>query len=244
MARSLIRLKEKNTNIFDKKVEWIPVPMTLRGGLVTDINCMSNVQGLFAAGTAHSTGRGLFTGWSAGKCLWTGSTASTFAAKYIECSESERLDLDRIVHLKDRLYSREIHADTGEKTLNEITRMLQRIIFSFETSILKSEDRLKRALKEVDSIKENELPKAKIPNLHEFIKFRELGNMFLAADLYLRASLLRKESRGDHKREDYPDPYNKAWLKWIVLNKDLKEGHRLRKMPWEQYRYQPVDIDG
>ena len=121
-----------------------------------------------------------------------------------------------------------------EKTLNEITRMLQRIIFSFETSILKSEDRLKRALKEVDSIKENELPKAKIPNLHEFIKFKELGNMFLAADLYLRASLLRKESRGDHKREDYPDPDNKAWLKWIDLNKDLKEGHRLQKMPWEK----------
>ncbi len=36
----------------------------------------------------------------------------------------------------------------------------------------------------------------------------------------LEASLLRRESRMSHMREDYPDRDDAAWLKWIVIEKD------------------------
>ena len=96
---------------------------------------------------------------------------------------------------------------------------------------------------EVDGIKENELPRAQIPNYHEFIKFKETENMVLTAELFLKASLLRKESRSDHKREDFSERNDKEWLKWIVFNKNLKEGYRLEELPWGRYRFQPDDLE-
>lgn len=41
--------------------------------------------------------------------------------------------------------------------------------------------------------------------------------MVLCAEMFDRASLLRKESRGWFQREDYPDVDNRDWLKWIML---------------------------
>jgi succinate dehydrogenase/fumarate reductase flavoprotein subunit len=243
MPRNLKRLKEKDIHIFESKVPWAPAIQTLRGGIKTDFHCMSNIKGLFASGTAHSTGPGLFNGWSSAKCIWSGSTAGTFAARYLDGLDVVKLDQDKIVRLKDRLYNRKIDPDTGEKTLNEITRMLQRVMFSYETSIFKSDASLKKAMGEVDGIKENELPRAQIPNYHEFIKFKETENMVLTAELFLKASLLRKESRSDHKREDFPERNDKEWLKWIVFNKNLKEGYRLEDLPWERYKFQPDDLE-
>ena len=243
MPCNITKLKEKGISLFDAKVPWAPAIQTLRGGIKTDIHCMSNVQGLFAAGTAHSTGPGLFNGWSSAKCFWSGATAGISSARYLQGVDTQKMEKGRVMELNARLYNREINSVRGEKSLNEITRMLQRIMFSYDTSILKSEKSLKRAMREIESIKSDELPKAKVTDLHEFIKFKETENMLLTAELFLKASLLREESRSDHKREDFPKADNKKWLKWIVFNKGLEEGYRLEELPWEKYPYQPEDLN-
>ena len=242
MPSNITKLKEKGITLFNTKVPWAPAIQTLRGGIKTDIHCMSNVQGLFAAGTAHSTGPGLFNGWSSAKCFWSGSTAGTSSARYLQGANVQKLDRDRVNALKARLYNRDITQEGKGKSLNELTRMLQRIMFSYDTSILKSEKSLKRAMEEIQAVKSNELPKAKITDLHEFIKFKETENMLLTAGLFLKASLLREESRSDHMRADFPEADNKKWLKWIVFNKVLEEGYRLEELPWEKYDYQPRDL--
>ncbi|MBW2061805.1 MAG: FAD-binding protein, partial [Deltaproteobacteria bacterium] len=104
MPRNLIRLKEKGIRIFRSKVDWAPALQTLRGGIKTDINCMSNVAGLFASGTAQSMGPGLFNGWSSGKSIWSGSTAGSSAAEYLKHAASFKLDSDQIMNLKDALF--------------------------------------------------------------------------------------------------------------------------------------------
>jgi succinate dehydrogenase / fumarate reductase flavoprotein subunit len=244
MPQNLMRLAEKRIDIFHSKVPWAPAIQTLRGGIKTGLDCMSNVQGLFGAGTAHSMGPGLFNGWSSAKCIWSGSTAGKSSTSYLQGVNRTRMDEERVTHLKQKLYNRFVDPDRGTRTLNEITRMLQRVIFSYETSILKSEEGLIRAIKEMEKIKEEEMPKAKIPNLHEFIKFKETENMILTANLFLRASLLRKESRSDHKREDYPGRNDKEWLKWIVLNKGLRNGYRFEDLPWNKYKHKPQELGG
>ena len=47
----------------------------------------------------------------------------------------------------------------------------------------------------------------------------ELENMILVAKLVAKSALIRKESRGSHYREDYPET-REEWKKSIVLNKD------------------------
>ena len=241
MPRNLTRLKEKSIDPFKSKVEWVPVLQTLRGGIKTGIHCMSNINGLFAAGIAQSMGPGLFNGWSSGRCFWSGSTAGTFAAKYIKDMDSRELNSDQIADLKNRLYNRKISPENGGVAISEITRNLQECMFSYETSILKSENSLKSAIRQASSINDDKVSEAKIPDLHEFIKFKETENMLLTAELYLTASLLRRESRADHQREDFPET-DKKWLKWIVFNEDLEGGYRFDDLPWEKYRFQPGDL--
>ena len=237
MARNVMRLKERNISVFDRSVEWVPVIQTLRGGLHTDGNCMTSIAGLFAAGTANSTGPGLFTGWSSAKCLWSGSTAGRGAAKFIDGAAAQTPVADEVHRLRARLFNRDVGTDEGDTTVNAVTRKLQEALFAYDVSILKREDRLLRTKKRLRTIEEDDLPRAGISNFHDFVRFKETENMFLVADLFLQSSLLRRESRADHRREDYPDRSDRRWLKWIVHNRNLGSGHRFEEFPWSKYRY-------
>lgn len=44
--------------------------------------------------------------------------------------------------------------------------------------------------------------------------------MLLNAEMKLRASLFRTESRGAHYREDFPARDDKNWLAWVVISRD------------------------
>ena len=48
----------------------------------------------------------------------------------------------------------------------------------------------------------------------------ETENMVLNAEMILQASLFRKESRGWHYREDYPQQNDQEWLAWNQIYRD------------------------
>ncbi|MCP4757097.1 MAG: FAD-binding protein, partial [Proteobacteria bacterium] len=242
MPVNIARLRERGITPLEDRVLWNPAIQTLRGGIVTDIDCKNrNVDGLYAAGISQSMGPGLFNGWSSGRCMWSGATAGKAAAAWIK--EISRVDLDeeRVGFLKENLYNRKIESASGDLSSDEITVRLQKSVFSSEVSIAKTEGSLRKAQKEIVAIREEALPRMRVPNMHEFIRLKETENMLIAADLFLKSSLLRKESRGDHYRDDFPDP-DPEQLKWIVLNKDLDDQYRFEDLPWDTYRFQPEDL--
>jgi len=68
----------------------------------------------------------------------------------------------------------------------------------------------------------------------------EISNLALTGELAATASLLRKESRGQFLRKDYPVKNDKEWLKWIYLRK--KDGEisvRVVHIPFARYRLRP-----
>ena len=67
--------------------------------------------------------------------------------------------------------------------------------------------------------------------------------MLIAAEMSLRASLLRTESRSSCFREDHPHRDNGSWLKWI----DLREGGgrmalTTEPVPFENYKFRPPNL--
>ena len=51
----------------------------------------------------------------------------------------------------------------------------------------------------------------------------ETKNMVLNAEMVLRASIFRTESRGTHFREDYPRRDDPEWLAWIKMKDENGE---------------------
>ena len=67
---------------------------------------------------------------------------------------------------------------------------------------------------------------------------REVRGMALVSELYLRASLERRESRAGHFREDYPQRAEDG-LAWILIQRDDdgKMAFSRKRVPLERYRH-------
>ena len=61
------------------------------------------------------------------------------------------------------------------------------------------------------------VPKLKAKDAHEWRMAVETKNMTLNAEMIIRASLFRTESRGTHFREDHPRRDDPKWLAWVML---------------------------
>jgi hypothetical protein len=81
------------------------------------------------------------------------------------------------------------------------------------------------------------LPRMVAPDPHYLLKLREVQGIAFLAEMYLRFSLMRTESRAGHYREDYPDRNDEKWLAWIVASLDNNGQMKLRNEPVPVTRY-------
>ena len=92
-------------------------------------------------------------------------------------------------------------------------------MFSYDTGILKREDRLKQAFERVVEL-DDEFKELAAPHTHELVRLKETEAMLLAARFILGASLYRTESRLSHFREDHEARDDKDWLVWVDFSRD------------------------
>ena len=85
---------------------------------------------------------------------------------------------------------------------------------------VKHGDRLEAALTTVAFLRDQLVPKLFARDAHELRLAHETRNMVLNAEMRLRASLYRTESRGCHYREDYPRRDDDEWLAWVLLREE------------------------
>ncbi|MBN1626715.1 MAG: FAD-binding protein, partial [Deltaproteobacteria bacterium] len=167
-------------------------------------------------------------------CSVLGRSAGESAAKYASSTEYPPIDREQIATLKENFY-----ADLGKTGINPevvITEIL-RTIYPYDVCVLKSEASLKKALARIEMIRDELLPEMDSRDLHYLAKSKDVRSMALMAEMFLRASLMRKESRASHYRIDYPARDDRNWLKWIIIN---YEGGKLslgtEPLPLDKYR--------
>lgn len=88
----------------------------------------------------------------------------------------------------------------------------------------------------VEFYREHFVPRLKAKDLHDLRKAHEVKNMLLNAEMKLRSSLFRTESRGNHYREDYPESDDKNWLAWVVIKRNNKGEMELEKFNRDDYK--------
>jgi succinate dehydrogenase/fumarate reductase flavoprotein subunit len=90
---------------------------------------------------------------------------------------------------------------------------------------IRSEDRLQRGLSRLEAVRQS-FPKCQVAPLKryntELLDYLELRLMLITAKAMLVSALERRESRGTHLREDYPEPDEEHGARNMVL--EMKEG--------------------
>ena len=232
------RLTELGMNLYKDKTEWVPQVKSSYEGIVVDTKGRIGVPGMFAAG-GWAPDPGLYMGgWMLCRTAVTGYIAGENAAKYAKSQAPLQIDEGEVKNCKKKLYT-----PLGKDgiTPKEVLRKIQEVVFPYDVSILKSEASLKRALGEIEHIKKEHLPRMTASDAHYLLKLIEVHSIAAMTERYLRASLMRTESRAGHYREDYPERDDKNWLKWIVVSqKDGEHQLRTEPVPLDKYKLKPT----
>jgi fumarate reductase (CoM/CoB) subunit A len=214
----LLQFLDVGVDIREEAMEVAPTAHHFMGGVKIDKNGASTIENLFAAGEAaggvHGANRlggnalaetqvfGRIAGISASKA----ATKSSFEINKKQIEEEE-LKIKNIIK-------------KGKHDPYQIKNELKQIMWD-NVSIIRNEKDLKNALIKVNELKLN-LNDMNISNETQYNKSLKEGleviNMIEIAILIIKSAILRRESRGAHFREDFPET-KKEWKKSIVLNK-------------------------
>jgi succinate dehydrogenase/fumarate reductase flavoprotein subunit len=118
-----------------------------------------------------------------------------------------------------------------------VTQLLQNYSMPYYILHIKEKERLEATLTLVRYLEEHMIPLMRAEDPHMLRLAHETENMALNAEMTLRASLFRTESRGWHFREDFPKPNDEEWLAWNQIRRGADGGMVLNKVPVpEQWR--------
>jgi succinate dehydrogenase/fumarate reductase flavoprotein subunit len=195
---------------------------TAEGIWPVDENCASGIPGLYAAGDSCGT---MMTGafYSIGgtgtaNASVTGARAGEAAAQYAKQAEKATIDDQELARLKEFVL---MPAERkGGFSPNWVTQLLRNTMMPYFILRIKHGERLKAALTLVEFMKDHLSTKLLARDPHELRLAHETKNMIINAEMKLRASLYRTESRGTHYREDYPRRDDPRWLAWVLLKEE------------------------
>jgi succinate dehydrogenase/fumarate reductase flavoprotein subunit len=194
-----------------------------------DTHCSSTIEGLFAAGDGLGTWAGLF--WGLSSAAVTGSRAAIGASEYAAKVKMPDVDQNEVNKAKEVLLAPTKRA--GGYEFAWVTQLLQNTMMPYFILHIKSGPRLEAALTLVEFLRDHMVSSLVARDAHELRYSHETKNMLLNAEMILRSSLIRKESRNEHYREDYPRRDDPNWLAWVKMKKD-KNGMSVTKEPIPQ----------
>lgn len=201
-------LKSRFPNIYNKCLEFniditaqpipvVPAAHYMCGGVMTDINGRTDVDGLFAVGETACTGlhgANRLASNSLLECLVFSHNASEWIKKHYH-------EMDFI---EGSIPEWHLHKKNNADELIVVSHMwdeIRRLMWNY-VGIVRSNRRLERAQHRIDIIKKEIVDY--YSNFKTHADIVELRNIALIADLTIKCALKRKESRGIHYNIDFP----------------------------------------
>ncbi|MDX2485568.1 MAG: FAD-binding protein [Pseudodonghicola sp.] len=207
-------------------------------GLVPmDDRCASNIPGLYAAGDAlgsHMAG-GIYTqiGSSLAGSAVQGAIAGEAAAEHAASVEAPIIPDTRIAEITAEILA-PLRREAGYGPA-WVTQTLQGIMIPNFVLYIKKGTMMQAALAYIEELRDHHVPMLRAANMHELRLAFETRNMILSAEMKLRASLMRTESRCSHYRLDYPEIDDENWRAWINIYRGADGAMQLEKQPFDSW---------
>ncbi|HEU0091334.1 MAG TPA: fumarate reductase/succinate dehydrogenase flavoprotein subunit [Vicinamibacteria bacterium] len=223
-------------DITREPMEVGPTTHYVMGGVRVDAETqMSTAPGLFAAGecAAGINGANRLGGNSLSDLLVFGRRAGEHAARFARESGPGRIDPARVDaaarQAVEPFERRDGHADGPYRVQHDLQEMMQDLV-----GIVRNESEMRRALEGLQTLGERSrrVPvdgnREYNPGWHTAL---DLPNLLTASEAVTRSALERKESRGAHFREDFPDKDPAAARFNVVVRKGAEGEMRVERVP-------------
>ncbi|MDT0570387.1 succinate dehydrogenase flavoprotein subunit [Streptomyces sp. DSM 3412] len=223
------------------------IPTNVEGEVLLDNTTV--VPGLYAAGevacvSVHGANRlgtnSLLDINVFGKRAGIAAADYSQKADFVELPENpESLVVEQIERLR---------ASTGNERVAELRRELQETMDA-NVMVFRTEQTIKTAVEKIAELRERYKNVAIQDKGRRFntdlLEAVELGNLLDLAEVMAVSALARKESRGGHYREDYPNRDDVNFMRHTMAYREVgddgSETVRLDYKPVVQTRYQPME---
>tara|TARA_B100000949_G_scaffold68135_1_gene60488 strand:- start:362 stop:1447 length:1086 start_codon:yes stop_codon:yes gene_type:complete len=219
-----VRELTKNYVGIDPVYEPIPVrPVVhyMMGGIDTNIDCSTNLPGLFAAGECACVsinGANRLGSNSLTEILVFGARAGNAAAEF--ANEHSEIDIKALEKQRDEEFKRItlnfLNKDGGSERISTLRKEMHQVMEEC-VGIFRSESGLKEASNKIEELKDrfsSILIEDKSLNFNtELTSALELENMIDVAEAIIFSALSRRESRGSHQRTDFKERNDENFLR-------------------------------
>lgn len=184
-------------------------------GVKIDVQCRTNVDGLFAAGAnAKNTATGTHS--SAGSptafAMNGGYFAGQAAAGDARAMAMPELDADDVRGMIERMFA-PLARTASTLSADDVHDRMVWLETSVIDGVVNNATKLQRKLGVVDELRA-ELEGVRARDLHDLVKVHEARNVVEFARLQYLSALDRTESRESFYREDYPETNDDEWFCW------------------------------
>lgn len=227
-------LKDRNIHLVEDEIRIAPFAHASNGGVYIDTYGRSGVNGLYVIGelSCNIEGANRLGGNSTGACMVFGKRAAIDCVNYIETKHIEEITEHEVYEHIEKMFGmhksgrEELHDNLLDldKKVHEVIDSIKEIMW-YHGNVVRSEKSLVNALEEIRGM-ESTLDLGRFFEQQSTRKLTVKARNFLKlSQILLQSMLERKESRGAHYREDYPEEreeYNKRLFISIKDDKTLE----------------------
>jgi L-aspartate oxidase len=212
-------IKNRFSNIYKYAKEFsiditrdlIPISPTAHysiGGIATDLNGKTNIDGLYAIGEVASTGvhgANRLASNSLLECLvYSKRAVLALANETMEYTIEKKFPIKNFISNKS---SWKNYYDVKQRVQNVFTKYV---------GIIRDKDNLLKAKNEIEDIYNS------IPMNENDISIIKINGVLKIADAIIQSALIREESRGSHQRIDFPNKSEAQLGHYYFVNSQLK----------------------